>query len=196
VSVRGVHRRPAAAGALEGDCPEATNPAVDELAHLLQVYRARPTAPALWKLDVLMDLESLHDPRVLPFFLEVLVDVQEALEVRMRVVTHLRDAARVSEASGAVAEALSRVVGDRSGPELRLTAVLALTEFAEVDGVRSLLSSVARDTAEPLDLRYCAFTSLERAGPSSETLLVMRRLARDAFLGDAARTLLARWDSR
>jgi hypothetical protein len=169
---------------------------MDELEHLLQVYQARPTAPASWKLDVLLDLEPLRDPRILPFLLQLLLDGQQPSEVRIRVVRHLRDARRVGEARGSVAEALTRVVADRFSPDLRLAAVLALTEFTEVAGVVSVLGALAGDRAEPPDLRYCAFTSLERPAPSSEVAILMQHLSTDHLLGGAARALLTRWQRR
>jgi hypothetical protein len=166
---------------------------MDEFDQLLDMYRARPSAPALWKLDLLMDLERVRDPRILPFLLDVLLDPFEPLQVRLQVVRHIRDAGRVAEGRGSVAEALTRLVADRSNPELRLAAALALTEFADVTGVLSRLGAVARDTGQPLDLRYCAFTSVERAGPSTEVARLVRHLSTDPLLGSAARAALTRW---
>jgi HEAT repeat protein len=167
---------------------------VDELQHSLQIYRARPTAPALWKLDVLMDLEVLRDPRVVPFLLAVLLDGGEPLDVRIRVVRYLREPGRVAEARPSAADALIRAVADRSNPELRLAAVLALTDFTDVAGVSSVLGAVAGDGDEPMDVRYSALTALEHAVPSSELTALMRHVSTDQLLGCAARTLLAHWE--
>jgi hypothetical protein len=166
---------------------------MDELELLLHVYRARPTAPALWKLDVLMDLEPLSDPRILPFLLQVLVDHREPAEVRARVLRHLREAPRAAEARFGVAEALTRVIGDRSRPELRLAAVLALTDFTDVAGVASMLGSMAREATESMDVRYCALSALEYAAPTSELTDLMRRVSSDRLLGGAAGALLTKW---
>jgi hypothetical protein len=171
----------------------ASTPGEDELDDLLQVYRARSSAPAFWKLDVLMDLERLTDPRVLPFLLEVLVDAKEPSQVRTRIVRHLREAARVAEDRRSVAEALTGLVADRSSAELRLAAALALTDFADVGHVPSVLGELAQDPAEPPALRYCAFTSVERAGPNAEVALLMQQLSADPLLGSAAQAVLTRW---
>jgi HEAT repeats len=167
---------------------------MDELLHSLQIYGARPTAPASWKLDVLMDLEALRDPRVVPFLLHVMLDGGEPLEVRIRVVRYLRDPGRVAQARPSVADALIRAVADRSNPELRLAAVLALTDFTEVAGVASVLGAVASDGDELMDVRYCALTALEHAVASSELTVLMRHVSTDQLLGGAARTLLAHWE--
>jgi hypothetical protein len=54
-----------------------------------------------------------------------------------------------------------QVLADRSSPDLRLQAALALAEFTDFEGVPTTLGSLALDAAEPIDLRHSAFTSLE-----------------------------------
>src|SRR5258708_7154301 len=44
-----------------------------------------------------------------------------------------------------------------------------------------------------LDLRYSAFTSLQRAGPTSESVSLLRQLTEDETLGRSARSLLSTW---
>jgi hypothetical protein len=46
---------------------------------------------------------------------------------------------------------------------------------------------------ESIDLRYSAFTSLERAGPTSECINLLRQLSNDEILGCTARSSLMRW---
>src|SRR4051794_20782170 len=48
--------------------------AMDELQRLVDVYRTRGSASVKSKLDVLIDLERVRDPRVVPFLLKVLGD--------------------------------------------------------------------------------------------------------------------------
>jgi hypothetical protein len=47
---------------------------------------------------------------------------------------------------------------------------LALAGFTDLEGVVAALGSLALDTAEPIDLRYLAFTSLQRDGPIRNAL--------------------------
>ena len=56
-----------------------------------------------------------------------------------------------------------------------------------------MLGSIALDLREPIDLRYSAFTSLERAGPVDECVEILRQLAVDEALGRSARSLLSTW---
>jgi hypothetical protein len=140
-----------------------------------------------------MDLERFSDPRVVPFLVQVVLDQDEPTEARLSVVRQLRDRRPALDNLRPIADALGRVLGDRGTLELRLQAALALADFTEVAGVIAILGAVAVDPGEPLDLRYSAFTSLERAGPSPQIRDLLHQLAADEALGQSARTLLARW---
>jgi hypothetical protein len=144
-------------------------------------------------LDVLLDLERLRDPRIVPFLLHVLSDRQEPAEVRIHVLKRLRNGTLAKELRPTVAHAIAQVVADRTSPDLRLHAALALAEFTDVDGVPATLGSLALDASEPLDLRYSAFTSLERAGPTPKCVALLRQLSADETLGPSARSLLSTW---
>ena len=64
---------------------------MDELQRLADVYRLRASSSVKSKLDVLMDLERIRDPRVVPFLLSVLADPNESGEVCIYVVKQLRN---------------------------------------------------------------------------------------------------------
>ena len=168
---------------------------MDELERLAHVYRTRGSASVQSKLDVLMDLERVRDPRVVPFLLQVLMDPRECEEVRIHVVKQLRTSTGVLVPTDrpAVAKALGALLADISAEELRLQAALALGDFTHIDGVLSRLCALALARDASIDLRYAAFTSIERAGPTPECVAVLRRIARDETLGDAARSVLSAW---
>jgi len=168
---------------------------MDEVDRLIQAFRARATSPVDAKLDVLLDLnvEWLGDPRVVPFLLQVLGDRREAPAVRRHVLTRLRDKRLPAATRPVVAEAIVQIASDGASPELWLPAALALGDFAGLAGVPAALGRLALDVALPIDLRYCAFTSLERAGPIVECVAVLRQLSTDEALGPSARSVLAGW---
>ena len=85
------------------------------------------------------------------------------------------------------------VLSDRSSPDLRLQAVLDLAEFTTIDGVQATFGGLAPDPGETIDVRYSAFTSLQRAGPTATCVAVLRRLSADGMLGRSARSLLSHW---
>jgi hypothetical protein len=166
---------------------------VDEVESLVDAFKMHTTPSVLFKLNVLMDLERLQDPRIVPFLLRVLEDHDESTEVRIHLLKRLRNRQLTSEDRAPVAGAMMRVLDDRSSVNLRLHAALALAEFTEVEGVPQALGRLALDVEEPIDLRYSAFTSLERAGPTAECATRLRRLACDETLGRSARSVLFAW---
>ncbi len=99
---------------------------MDEAERLIGAYKARSAWSVASKLDALLDLEQLDDPRIVPFLVHVLADQREPTEVRIHVLKQLRNGRPQPADRQSVAEAILQVVSDRSGPELRLQAVLAL----------------------------------------------------------------------
>ena len=168
---------------------------MDELERLANVYRTRESSPAKSKLDVLIDLERIRDPRVVPFMLELLRDQHENEDVRIHVVRQLRNDVGILVPSDrpAVATALGDVLAHASGQNLRLQAALALGDFNELSGVLSILCAISLARDESIDLRYAAFTSIERAGPSPRSITILQQIARDDALGGAARSVLSAW---
>lgn len=166
---------------------------MDDVERLIDAFRTRSTWSVLSKLDALLDLEQLDDPRIVPFLLQVLADQGEPTEVRIHVLKRLRNGRLQPGARRSVAEAVLMVLADRSKPDLRLQAVLALAEFATIDGVPAALGGLALDPGETIDVRYSAFTSLQRAGPTAKCVAILRQLSADAMLGSSARSLLSLW---
>jgi hypothetical protein len=140
-----------------------------------------------------MDLDQLRDARIVPFLVGVLNDQTEAAEVRIYVVKRLRNRRIASNERGTVALAVIQVLPVGSSPDLRLQSALALAEFTDIERVIQMLGSIALDLREPIELRYSAFTSLERAGPVDECVEILRQLAVDEALGRSARSLLSTW---
>src|ERR1700680_3639550 len=166
---------------------------MDDVERLIEAFRARSTRSVLSKLDALLDLEQLDDRRIVPFLLRVLADQREPTEVRIHVLKRLRNGRLSPENRSLVAAAILQVISDRSNPDLRLQASLALGEFTDIEGVPTRLGRLALDSKEPIDLRYSAFTSLQRAGSTPECVALVRELATDEMLGRSARSLLSLW---
>jgi hypothetical protein len=85
------------------------------------------------------------------------------------------------------------VLSGDSNVQLQLQAALTLGDFTDLDGVLSRLSAISLAAEQLIDLRYAAFTSMERAGPTRECVVLMRQIAGDETLGAAARSILSAW---
>jgi HEAT repeat protein len=168
---------------------------MDELERLVNLFRTREPSSARSKLDVLMDLERIRDPRVVPFLLTILGDPHEREDVRIHVVRQLRNDSGVLVPSDRpeVSRSLQAVLTDTSVENLRLQAALALGDFTEIEGVLPALTALSLAHDASIDLRYAAFTSIERAGPTLQCIAVLRQIAYDDALGDAARSVLSTW---
>jgi hypothetical protein len=166
---------------------------MDDVDRLMAAFRAPAPAPAATKLDVVMALEGLQDPRIVPFLLRVLTYGREPTGVRVHVVKWLRNRHLAAEFRLGAAHAFLRVLARRSAPELRLESAVALAEFTDIEGVPAALGRVVLDATEPLELRYSAFSSLERAGPTPECIALLGLLRDDDTLGPASRSLLVIW---
>jgi HEAT repeat protein len=167
---------------------------MDEVERLIQVFSARGAmASAAAKLDVLLDLERLRDRRVVFFLLQLLGDPSQPAEVRVHVLKRLRNGPLIADDRVTVAGALRQLLSSGSSLDLRLQAALALGEFTEIAGVLPALGALALEHHESVDLRYAAFTSLVRAGPTTECVNLVRQLSHDDILRCAARSVLVRW---
>jgi HEAT repeat protein len=166
---------------------------VREAQRLIERFRAQPAASARTKLDTLLALEVVRDPRIVPFLTEVLVDRREPTPVRMRALKRLRNGNPIPAYRPAIALAILGVLSDQSNADLRVQAALALAVFIDIEGVVSALGNLALKDDEPLDLRYSAFTSLQRAGPAPECVALLRQLLPDEALGRSARSVLTSW---
>ena len=168
---------------------------MDELERLVDAYRRRASSSVRSRLDVLRDVERIRDRRIVRFLVNVLEDRREAREVRIAALRQLRCGGEWLGSSDRrrVAKAIGDVLADRSSPELQLQAALALGDFTQIDGVLSRLNAVCLAQDESIDLRYAAFTSLERAGPTPECIALLRQITCDETLGPSARSVLSAW---
>jgi hypothetical protein len=167
---------------------------MDEVARLIEEFGSRGKRNhSIWKLDVLMDLGDINDPAVVQFLVTVVMDPQEPSDVRTDALRRLRERSLGPNDRALVAGAGLHAITSASESQLRLHAALILGDFADVEGVLGMLGSLAMDPREPIELRYNAFTSLQRAGPTTACLDILRSLSADELLGQSARALLCTW---
>jgi HEAT repeat protein len=142
-----------------------------------------------------MDLERIRDARLVPFLLEILGDQLEPDRVRIHVLKELRSRDRLLSRADrpAAAKAIGDVLSETANEELRVQAALTLGEFTDIDDVLSRLSTISLARNESIDLRYAAFTSLERGGPTPECIALLRLVSTDETLGRCAQSVLSAW---
>ncbi len=167
---------------------------MSEAERLIAAFRANGTrASVARKLDLVLDLARQEDRRVVPFLLTVLADPHEPTPVRLDVMKRLRNGRLKPVERPRVADTMAKLLSERSNTELCLESALALGEFTDVPGVLAVLGNLAVQTAESFDLRYAAFTSMQRTEPTRDAIEIMRKLTDDEVLGRAAASFLRSW---
>jgi hypothetical protein len=167
---------------------------MDEVARLIEAFGARGQRnQSVWKLDVLLDLGRFQDPRVVRFLVAVASDDAEVPDVRVDALRRLREAASSPRLRLLAATAGLACLAPATDDQLRVHAAIDLGDFVDLDRVVDALAALAANPAEPLELRYSAFTSLQRAGPTAACLASLRSLSGDECLGQSARALLTSW---
>jgi hypothetical protein len=165
---------------------------MDEAAQLMRILSAEGTVSAAEKMSRLLQLDRLRDPRVVPFVLRLVVDEAQPSELRIHALRLLRNGRLACQERGDVADTLCKLLLGSSQLDLRLQAALALGEFTDVPRVLAVLGTVAL-ADEQVDLRYAAFTSLQRGGATPECISLLQQLAHDETLGPAALRVLSSW---
>ncbi len=167
---------------------------MDDVERLMAAFCAPADGSSIErKLNLLLELDRYHDPRTVPFLIDGLTDPHEAVAVRIACARRLRSAGLTAAARPPVAEAMVEVLSDAEPDALRLESALALGGFTDILSVVTVLGTLALRLSEPVDLRYTAFTSLERAGPMPLTVQLFRQLTSDEILGPSARSVLRLW---
>ncbi len=169
----------------------------DETFELIRRFSDRDSEPAS-RLDALLDLRQAHDPRVTSAVLRALSDAAELMTIRVAELRYLRDRLRTTERRAEIADALMRVVGDAGSAQrdLRVQVSLALGDCTDVPGVVTRLGAICASVDEVFEVRYAAFTSVERSGPTAEAVAILRQLSVDDTLGRSAEAMLRRWRVR
>lgn len=166
---------------------------MDDVACVLAQFDQRRRLSAKSKIDLLLNVQDIQDPRVLAFLLRVAADTDELSEVRSHVIKTMRTRPIAADARIPVARAVGTILLCDASFIVRAQCALTLAEFTDVAGVAHMLGTVALDGGEPLDVRYSAFISLERTGPRPECVEAVQKLSADETFGRSARRLLSMW---
>jgi hypothetical protein len=150
------------------------------------------TLPLPARVEALERMDRLRDPRVVPFMLRLLANDSGPTKLRIHIVRLLRNGRLSTAERPQVANALIELLDRPVEARLKLQIVLALGEFTQVPGALEALGNVAA-ADEPVDVRYAAFTSIQRAGPQLAGVRILMQLLEDETLGPSIRALLREW---
>lgn len=176
---------------------------MDEVLSLIEEFREENTEAlededSSRKDQIVMDLQDLDstDPRVLPFFLEVLGDENEFDLARIEILKFLelrehRDNAQ-DEQTG---QLVKRILGADPDDDVRNYAALAAGNYLAVSGVVDELERILFNENEDRNLRWNAFAAMKRMGPANESIKIMKKLAKADEFRESASALLSKWST-
>ena len=167
---------------------------IDEL--LEAFHSAASLSSSVSRLDLLMDLVATGDPRVPSILLHVMTDSNEPRAARIAALKQMRNGHGTSAARPRIAAAIAALLSDAADPQVSLQAALALRDFTDVEGVVVALGRIALGVDYSPELRYAAFTALERAEQNPGYPTLLRQLADDTLLGRVASSALRLWATR
>ena len=166
----------------------------DDVVQLIHAYaQAAASASVARRLSLLMNISRYDDPRVFALLSRVLTDRREPVQVRSYALRCIRTTGLSAANFEGAAAALVEVLAAEASLNLRVQAALALGWFVDARGVLAELGRTIAEPNVPLDLRYAAFTSLERIGPTAESVSLLRELQADELLGPTTHSTLVSW---
>ena len=155
---------------------------MDRIEELIANYRnedtlALPRPDASRKPRIIEELGSDDDPRALKLIVQAASDEAEfdlARIAAFRVLELRRPTA--PEERQEIAEVIARVVKNDSDNDVRNYAAIAAAYYTTVDDVAEQIIRILLDDGENSDLRWNAFTAVEKMGSTAKALDAMRAI--------------------
>ncbi len=146
------------------------------------------------KIEIVKKVERSDDVRVLPFLLRVATDEHEYDLARMEVLTDLRLRTYANDDDRlTVGRAVMHVLLNDPDDDVRNYAAIAMRRFMDVPGALASVQQVLDNQDEEVVLRSSAFASMQRLGPTDQTIDIMRALIADSEFAKSASRILSEW---
>jgi hypothetical protein len=175
---------------------------MDNVSRLINLFKSEDTS-SLANIDssrkpqIIIELEDIDDERILPFFLEVLLNEREYDLARIETlqVLEVRNLSypRVQEEYDQVGQAIKQVLVNSTDHDVRNYAAMAIASYIETEGAFDLVEGILLDENEDIDLRYNAFAVIEGMGLKDSSMEVLKKLTQDPEFNKPSLRLLNEW---
>jgi HEAT repeat protein len=155
---------------------------MDKVSKLINSFREENTnqlenVDSSLKTNIIAQLEDIEDERILPFFLDVLLDQQEydLAKIEVLEVLKLKDCQNQAEYQK-IGKIIRQVLTNDFDNNVRIYAAMAISNYIETEGVIDDLSNIILNENEDIDLRWNALTALEETPKKEIYVTILKKL--------------------
>jgi hypothetical protein len=172
---------------------------MDNVSRLINLFKSEDTfslanIDSSGKPEIVTELEDIDDERILPFFLEVLLNELEYDLARIETlqVLRLRNCSDQEEYDQ-IGQAIKQVLVNSTDQDIRNYAAMAIASYIETEGAFDVIEGILLDEKEDINLRYNAFGVIEDMRLSDRSIEVLKKLTQDPELNKPSLRLLNEW---
>jgi hypothetical protein len=172
---------------------------MDNVSRLINLFKSEDTfslanIDSSGKPEIVTELEGIDDERILPFFLEVLLNELEYDLARIETlqVLKLRNCSDQEEYDQ-IGQAIKQVLVNSTDQDIRNYAAMAIASYIETEGAFDVIEGILLDEKEDINLRYNAFGVIEDMRLSDRSIEVLKKLTQDPELNKPSLRLLNEW---
>jgi hypothetical protein len=172
---------------------------MDNVSRLINLFKSEDTfslanIDSSGKPEIITELEDIDDERILPFFLEVLLNELEYDLARIETlqVLRLRNCSDQEEYDQ-IGQAIKQVLVNSTDQDIRNYAAMAIASYIETEGAFDVIEGILLDEKEDINLRYNAFGVIEDMRLSDRSIEVLKKLTQDPELNKPSLRLLNEW---
>jgi hypothetical protein len=172
---------------------------MDNVSRLINLFKSEDTfslanIDSSGKPEIVTELEDIDDERILPFFLEVLLNELEYDLARIETlqVLRLRNCSDQEEYDQ-IGQAIKQVLVNSTDQDIRNFAAMAIASYIETEGAFDVIEGILLDEKEDINLRYNAFGVIEDMRLSDRSIEVLKKLTQDPELNKPSLRLLNEW---
>jgi hypothetical protein len=172
---------------------------MDNVSRLINLFKSEDTfslanIDSSGKPEIVTELEGIDDERILPFFLEVLLNELEYDLARIETlqVLRLRNCSDQEEYDQ-IGQAIKQVLVNSTDQDIRNYAAMAIASYIETEGAFDVIEGILLDEKEDINLRYNAFGVIEEIGLQDRSMEILKKLIQNPEFNQPSLRLLNEW---
>jgi hypothetical protein len=172
---------------------------MDNVSRLINLFKSEDTfslenIDSSGKPEIVTELEGIDDERILPFFLEVLLNELEYDLARIETlqVLKLRNCSDQEEYDQ-IGQAIKQVLVNSTDQDIRNYAAMAIASYIETEGAFDVIEGILLDEKEDINLRYNAFGVIEEIGLQDRSMEILKKLIQNPEFNQPSLRLLNEW---